>query len=357
MAQGQKRRAVKDTSPAAEVTSLGVEELYRKIADSTSDWEYWLDPQGNYVFLSPACERLTGYAREEFLADPGLVERLVHPDDRAGFEQHIERVHVDEQQRKAIEIELRIIARDGSERWINHRCAGMFDPDGRYLGRRASNVDVSRYKLAEEKLLLLNRELLAVRDSARTVLRATDELKLLRDVCRIMCNTAGYRMAWIGLVEHDEGKTVRPVAWSGVEDGYLASVGITWADTERGRGPTGTAARTGKSTVIADYASDPQGDRGARAHTNVDTAPVQPSRYSARAARSSPSSTSTGQSRTPSRAAPSACSRKSPRISRSGSALYGQRLARARHELARAVSTQKTEKPRFRGFSSSGGGI
>ncbi len=259
MAQGQRRRAEKDTSPAAEVTSLGTEELYRTVADSTSDWEYWLDPQGNYVFLSPACERLTGYTRDEFLADPGLVLRLVHPDDRAGFEQHIERVHLAEQQRNAIELELRIIARDGSERWISHRCAGMFDPDGRYLGRRASNVDVSRYKLAEEKLLLLNRELLAIRDCARAVLRATDELKLMRDVCRIMCNTAGYRMAWIGLVEHDEGKTVLPVAWSGVEDGYLASAGITWADTERGRGPTGTAARSGQSTVIADYASDPRG--------------------------------------------------------------------------------------------------
>ena len=190
MAQGQRRRAEKDTSPAAEVTSLGAEELYRAVADSTSDWEYWLDPQGNYVFLSPACERLTGYTREEFLADPRLVERLVHPDDRAGFEQHIERVHLAEQQRNAIELELRIIARDGSERWISHRCAGMFDPDGRYLGRRASNVDVSRYKLAEEKLLLLNRGLLTVRDSTRTVLRATDELKLMRAISGCWAGTS-----------------------------------------------------------------------------------------------------------------------------------------------------------------------
>jgi len=241
------------------VTSLSAEELHREIADSTFDWEYWLDPQGNYLFLSPSCERLTGYTREEFLADPGLAERLVHPDDTARFELHVERVHPAERQQEVSELELRIIARDGSERWINHRCMSMFDPHGHYLGRHVSNVNVDRYKLAERKLLLLNRELLAVRDCAHAVLHTNDELKLLRDVCRIMCSVAGYHMAWVGTVVQDEAKTVRPVAWSGVEDGYLAKADITWADTELGQGPTGTTARTGKSTVIADYANDPIG--------------------------------------------------------------------------------------------------
>ena len=124
---------------------------------------------------------------------------------------------------------------------------------------RGAEENISRSTLAEERLLQLNRELLAARDCARAVLQATDERKLLQDTCRIICNEAGYRMAWIGTVEHDEAKTVRPVAWSGVEDGYLASVAITWADTERGQGPTGTAARTGKTVVLADYASDASG--------------------------------------------------------------------------------------------------
>ncbi|MGD0273849.1 MAG: GAF domain-containing protein [Gaiellaceae bacterium] len=242
----------------ASSAGFSTEELYRRIADSVSSWEYWLDPQGGYVYLSPACESVSGYSREELLADPGLFERLVHVDDRARFEQHIERTHGSERQEDA-EIEIRIAARDGSERWIRHRCTPMYGPDGRYLGRWASNENISRYKLAEERLLRLNRELLAVRDCARAVLQATDEKKLLYDTCRIICNVAGYRMAWIGTVEHDEAKTVRPVAWSGVEDGYLASVDITWADTERGRGPTGTAARTGKTVVLEDYASDPSG--------------------------------------------------------------------------------------------------
>lgn len=242
----------------APLAAFGAEELWRRIADSVSNWEYWLDPQGGYVYLSPACESVSGYSREEFLADPGLFLRLIHADDRERFAQHLQLTHRPEQQESA-EIEARIAARDGSERWIRHRCAPISESDGTYLGRWASNENISRYKLAEERLLGLNRELLAARDCARAVLQATDEQRLLGDTCRIICNGAGFHMAWIGIVEHNEAKTIRPVVWNGVEDGYLANAEITWADTERGRGPTGTAARTGKTVVLDNFASDPLG--------------------------------------------------------------------------------------------------
>src|SRR5208337_4963160 len=74
----------------------------------------------------------------------------------------------------------------------------------------------------------------------------------------IVREEAGYKMAWAGYAEHDEAMTVRPVAWSGAEEGYLATAGITWADTERGRGPAGTAIRSGESCYTQDYATDPR---------------------------------------------------------------------------------------------------
>ena len=52
-------------------------------------------------------------------------------------------------------------------------------------------------------------------------------------------------MAWIGFALHDKAKTVQPAAIAGFEDGYLQAVKITWSDDETGRGPTGTAIRTG----------------------------------------------------------------------------------------------------------------
>ena len=49
----------------------------------------------------------------------------------------------------------------------------------------------------------------------------------------------------IGFALHDKAKTVQPAAIAGFEDGYLQAVKITWSDHETGRGPTGTAIRTG----------------------------------------------------------------------------------------------------------------
>ena len=101
------------------------------------------------------------------------------------------------------------------------------------------------------------RALRALSDCNEALMRATDEPSLLKRVCDLVVNVGGYRMAWVGYAEHDEKKTVRAVAESGFEAGYLDAVDITWADVERGRGPTGTAIRTGKAAACHDVTSDP----------------------------------------------------------------------------------------------------
>ena len=81
---------------------------------------------------------------------------------------------------------------------------------------------------------------------------------LLAEICRLCVESGGYLMAWVGYAEQDEAKTVRPLAQSGYENGYLDSISITWADTELGRGPTGTAIRTGIPSVNQDVLSSPE---------------------------------------------------------------------------------------------------
>jgi PAS domain S-box-containing protein len=110
---------------------------------------------------------------------------------------------------------------------------------------------------AAATLRQINRELRAITNCNQTLLRAEDEEALLSDICRIVCEDAGYRMAWVGYAVQDEKKTVRPVAWAGASDGYLTVADITWADSERGNGPCGTAIRTGESVCVQNFASDP----------------------------------------------------------------------------------------------------
>jgi PAS domain S-box-containing protein len=112
-------------------------------------------------------------------------------------------------------------------------------------------------KRAEEKLARLNRTLQTLHQCNQALVRATEEYGLLRSVCQILVEVGGLRMAWVGYREFNEDKTVRPVAQAGYEAGYLGRINITWADTECGRGPTGTAIRTGTACWTKDNLTDP----------------------------------------------------------------------------------------------------
>ncbi|HEY3342713.1 MAG TPA: PAS domain S-box protein, partial [Anaerolineae bacterium] len=88
-------------------------------------------------------------------------------------------------------------------------------------------------------------------------MRASTEVEYLAEVCRIVVQDCGHAMVWIGFAEDDADKTVRPAAHAGFDAQYLDSLRITWADTERGRGPTGIAIRTGKISQSRNMRSDP----------------------------------------------------------------------------------------------------
>jgi PAS domain S-box-containing protein len=118
-------------------------------------------------------------------------------------------------------------------------------------------TDITNRKQAEDALHRLNRQLRAISTCNQVLMQASDEQTLLSQICGIVCEEAGYRMAWVGYLQNDTDRTVRPVAWAGFEEGYLAEARITGADTAHGRGPTGRAIRKGVSACIQDFAADP----------------------------------------------------------------------------------------------------
>jgi PAS domain S-box-containing protein len=112
--------------------------------------------------------------------------------------------------------------------------------------------------LAEKQLHRLNRQLRAISDCNQTLMRAEEEQSLLADICRIVCDEAGYRMAWVGYAENDEPGTIRPVAWAGVEEGYLEQARLTGADMARDRGPGVTDIAIDEGICIQDISTNPQ---------------------------------------------------------------------------------------------------
>ena len=118
-------------------------------------------------------------------------------------------------------------------------------------------VEALYRKRAEEAQRQANRLLRLLSQTNQVLVRSSDEPTLMQDICRSIVEEGRYRLAWVGWAEQDSGQSVRPVAQWGFEEGYLATLNLTWADTERGRSPTGTAIRTGKTCVIQHLQTDP----------------------------------------------------------------------------------------------------
>jgi diguanylate cyclase (GGDEF)-like protein len=96
-----------------------------------------------------------------------------------------------------------------------------------------------------------------IAECSRVLVRASDEQRLLADICRVVVDTVGYRLAWVGLVRHDEAKTIEPVASAGDKDDYLRTIRLSWGENPFGRGPAGAAVRTGKPQAVRDVLTNP----------------------------------------------------------------------------------------------------
>lgn len=132
------------------------------------------------------------------------------------------------------------------------------EPDGTKLILEMS-IDVTERKRAELRLHQTNRALRTITACNQIQIHSTTEEQLLNDICKVIVLDGDYKMAWVGYKENDEEKSVRPVGYYGFEEGYLEKANIRWSDeTELGKGPTGTAIRTGNISKCRNMLTDPK---------------------------------------------------------------------------------------------------
>jgi len=119
-------------------------------------------------------------------------------------------------------------------------------------------LDITERQRAEQEIRRISRTNRALSRCNEAVIRATDEAALLEQICQIIIDEAGYRFCWVGHAEQDEAQSVWPIAQAGFEGGYLSALKVTWADTERGQGPTGACIRTRHTVLAKRLATDPR---------------------------------------------------------------------------------------------------
>ncbi len=228
----------------AELAVQESEEKFRLLADFTHDWEYWLGPDGRFRYVSPACQAITGYSADEFMDDPDLIYRIVHPDDADAVSKHLRDALLPGP--RAGSLTFRIITRDGAKRWIGHSCLAVCAKDGQWLGERASNRDITGSMEEQDQLRHQTSQLETLHQISVSLTAELDLETLLQSIVArataIVRATAGVLYIYRPDVDALEWRV-------GVgEDKSMAGTRV-----KRGEGFSGQVWETGQVLSVADY--------------------------------------------------------------------------------------------------------
>ncbi|MFQ5661462.1 MAG: PAS domain S-box protein [Gammaproteobacteria bacterium] len=117
-------------------------------------------------------------------------------------------------------------------------------------------LDITERKKIERELKISMKAMSALSACNEALVRAKSEDAITKEVCNIITSKIGYQLAWVGYAEKDRNKTVRPVAQSGFDEGYLEQADIRWDDTPHGQGPSGRAIKNRHTIVRGDIQDD-----------------------------------------------------------------------------------------------------
>jgi PAS domain S-box-containing protein len=215
---------------------------------------------------------------EEMYAMMGL-----DPAAGAGLERLARHIHPDDRQRYCAErqfnecggvgrpIEFRFIRPDGETRWFHREAQVERDAEGRAVKLFTTLQDVTEARKVEDALRESRdanarslRTLRMLSDCNQLLIHATGEAQLEQEICRTICETGAYALAWVGHVRYDVAKSTVPLAaygkdGAGAADDYVQTMQISWDEAvERGRGPMGRAIRSGRVVVEHNIDSAPE---------------------------------------------------------------------------------------------------
>jgi PAS domain S-box-containing protein len=124
------------------------EEKFRSIVETTNEWIWAIDLEGNHTYTNPAIEQILGYKTEEIIGTNVL--EFVHTEDRDELQELLKQ-WIDEK-RGWTGLVLRWKHKHEGYRYLESNGLPVFDLQGNLVGYRGADRDITERKLAEEAL-------------------------------------------------------------------------------------------------------------------------------------------------------------------------------------------------------------
>lgn len=152
--------AIRDTTERkrAETQLRQAEARYRTLVEQIPAVTFMaaLDGGSNELYVSPQIEALLGFSQKEWLENPVLWHRQLHPDDRERWNLEFAPTCGTGEPFRSV---YRFLARDGRVVWVHGEAKMVRDDDGRPLFLQGVAFDITGMKQAEEELKALNQTL------------------------------------------------------------------------------------------------------------------------------------------------------------------------------------------------------
>jgi PAS domain S-box-containing protein/putative nucleotidyltransferase with HDIG domain len=107
------------------------------------------DDASSMSYVSPQIQALVGYTSEEWLADPTLWMKALHPED---IEHALAQTSRTDHQSQPFDLEYRMTHRDGELVWVRDQAILVNDREGKHHYWQGIMLDITARKQAEEKI-------------------------------------------------------------------------------------------------------------------------------------------------------------------------------------------------------------
>lgn len=232
----------------AEERTKKSENKYRGLVENLQEGLWILDKNDKTVSVNKQMADMLGYKISEMIG-----KKVFFFMDERGADMCKQRLKARKQGVKE-KHEFELIHKSGRRVYVLMNASSILDEKGKYIQGFSTVIDITEKKKANDEILKKNKILQMISSVNQAIFLIRNKEKLLSKICEII-NEYFYKMVWIGLCD-EQTKKVIPVAYAGFEKGYLEKITIKYDLSKYGKGPTGTAIRTKKPSIMRNIDTD-----------------------------------------------------------------------------------------------------